>query len=120
MRRYEKDIEYLEQILKQRCPYCDYSLQKPYKSKRECGRCDFILHGNPKLTAYKEIEEPFDWTVKEDECPECQSKDLHFETDEKELVCQACGLVLKSLHHYTGRIRVDYPFGHFFDVSHLE
>lgn len=60
MRRYEKDIEYLEQILKQRCPYCDYSLQKPYKSKRECGRCDFILHGNPKLTAYKEIIK--EWT----------------------------------------------------------
>lgn len=114
MTRYIEDLEYVEAILKKhKCPYCDYSLHQPHKKKRQCERCDFELHGNPKDVAYKVEEEPFDYTFKIDECPECGSKDLFYETDMKELVCQnpKCGLVLTGIHMYVGYMKINYPFG---------
>lgn len=109
---YIEDPGYVEKILKEKkCPYCDYSLRKPYPTKRECESCDFILYGNPKLVAYKTQPSPMDYTYKLDKCPECKSKHLFYEMKEKELVCLDCGLVCTSQHRYVGYRRVDYPFG---------
>lgn len=121
MTEYTEDTAYTTKIIKEnKCPYCDFSLQKPYPTKRECQHCDFTLYGNPRLVAYKRKEEPFDWTIQEDRCPECDSTDLYFENKERELVCLGCGLVLKSVHHFNGYIRVDYPFGYYFDLEYFD
>jgi ribosomal protein L37AE/L43A len=116
---YQEDLKFLEKILKEKkCPYCDYSLRKPYQAKRECKRCDFTLYGNPKLVAFKTKEPSFDWSIKEDHCPECQSTDLFYEEDQRELVCLGCGLVLKGSNYYCTYIKIDYPFGHFIDLNY--
>jgi len=109
--KYIEDPEYLEQILKYLCPYCESALKKPYKSKRECTTCDFEIHGNPQYTAYTHEENPIDYTYKTDTCPECESKHLFYEHDRKELVCLDCGLVLTAQHRYVGIWKVEYPFG---------
>ena len=109
---YIEDLKYLEKILKEKkCPYCDYSLHKPYLTKRECQRCDFVLLGNPRYVSYKIKVKPFDFNVKEDQCPECKSTDLFYEKAERELVCLTCGLVLKGTHPYSGYEKINYPFG---------
>ena len=104
--RYEKDPEYLEQINKQKCPYCQCPLKKPYSIKRQCTTCDFEHYGNPELTAYKVIEPEISYSFSIKNCVEC-STTLIYERDKKELVCPKCGL----LHTGPPICGVIYPFG---------
>lgn len=116
MTRYVEDPEWLNQINKLTCPYCEYSLHKPHQNKRSCQRCDFELYGDPRAAAYKIIESQIK-PLNEDHCPECESKNLFFEKKERETVCQDCGLVVKGSQHYTGYERIRYPFGHHYETE---
>lgn len=111
MEQYREDPEYLEKIHKNICPYCERTLKRPHKGKREC-TCGFILLGDPQAVAYNTID-TIDYTYDTRHCPEedCNSSNLIYEREEKELVCFDCGLVLTSQHQYVGLIKIDYPFG---------
>lgn len=124
MTEYVEDTEWLDQIKKQTCPYCEFSLIKPYSNMKKCTKCDFELYGNPENLAYK-IKEPPVEPLKENECPECAEKKKHnesiistnlfYEKKERETVCLECGLVVKGSQHYTGLTKIDYPLGHHYE-----
>ena len=65
MTEYAYDEEWLNNVYRLACPYCEYSMIKPRLGKRKCQRCDFELYGPPKTVAFAIIEPKIEFPKEE-------------------------------------------------------
>jgi DNA-directed RNA polymerase subunit RPC12/RpoP len=104
---YTKDPEFIELVLNSICPYSDHPLTQSEPGHRQCPGCGFEIFGNPYLLAYK-VDEPKTDHTPTRKCSECKTEHLKYEEDQREIVCQDCGLVIYGQNKYVAGKKINY------------